>query len=432
MIARRSTIAVVLILGCLAGCEKATDENFDKWLGTSKGTAKLVKAFADEGLDPALSAHAGANLIKKQREPEFRKALEEMSATRRAQVAGLMARRLWDMARVEDPKLLPDPNQIAAKDALVLIRKWVDEAQRPEIDGYLLDWYAVISYEARATRGAYTGATVIRMIGPPAAKRMMGVINAVIAEPGQEAVKNKIHDELLLALAVSASPEAVKHLLEIARLDRGDKSLATRALSQLYTAYVDSHRLFDLVGPEPLVPNLPLLVAFAKDPAQPGAVINNAIALIRAVGGRPCLEQLLPLIPAPQREARFKYVAATYALRCGGPKSIGQVFHGMPDPGAYEQQELAGSVLLEISKLTPREEVQAALRLLLDDKSTVVRWLAIEGLAAIKSVEDAPRIAALSGRTERLTGFWGETGKPDPTLGQRAKELAGQLSSAPR
>jgi hypothetical protein len=431
MIARAWTIAVALWwLGCFAGCEKPTHENIDKWLTTSKGPGKLVKAFADEGLPPELSAHAGVNLIKKQKDPEFRKTLEGMSSGRREQVLRALAPSLWNLARVEDPKLLPTHEQIAAKDALVLARKWAPEAQRKEIDGYLLDWYAVASYEARARAGAHIGATVIRMIGPPAAKRMMAVVNGVIAEPGQETTKNKIHDELLLALAATGSPEAVKHVLDIARLDRGDKTLATRATSQLYTAYVETNSLFELVPPDALVPNLPQIVALAKDPAQPGAVINNAIALIRAVGGRACVEQLVPLIPVPHREARFKYVAATYALRCGGPKSIGEVLRGLPDPGAYEQAELAGSVLAEIAKLAPREEVQAALRPLLDEKSTVATWAAMEALAAIKSVEDAPKIAALSGRTDRLTGYWGEVpGKAEPTLGQRAKELAAQLSA---
>lgn len=429
MLARAWTIALVLVVGGLAGCEKTTHENLDKWLGTSKGPGKLVKAFADEGLDPDLSAHAGANLIRKQKDPEFRKVLEGMSSGRRAQIAGQLARRLWELARVEDPKLLPSHEQIAAKDALVSIRKWVDEAQRPELDGYLIDWYAVASYEARATGGAHPGAAVIRMLGPPAARRMIGVVNGVIAEPGQEQEKNKIHDELLLALAASGSPEAVKHVLDIAGLDRGDKTLATRAMNQLYAAYVDSRNLIDLVPPEPLAPNLPQIAAFARDPAQPGSVVNTALALIRAVGGRACMDQLVPLIPVPHREARFKYVAATFALRCGGPGSIAQVLRGMPDPGAYDREELAGSILVEITRMTPRGEVQAALRPLLEERSTVVRWLAIEALAAIKSVEDAPRIAALSRRTERLTGYWGEAGKPEPTLGQRAKELAAQLSS---
>lgn len=426
MIARVLTIAVALWLG---GCEQASHENIEKWRTTAKGTAKLAKAFGDEGLAPELAAHAGANLIRKQKDPEFRKVLEGMTPARRAQLLGPLARRLWNIARIEDPKHLPTPEQIGAKDALVALRRNAGEAQRPEVDGYLLDWYAVPSYEGRARAGANTGATVIRMIGPPAGKRMIAVVNAVIAEPGQVTEKNKIHDELLLALAASASPDAVKHVLDIARLDRGDPTLATRATNALYTAYVDPRMLIDIVPPEPLAPNLPQLAALAKDPTQPGVVINNAIALIRAVGGRACVDQLVPLIPAPQREARFKYVVATSALRCGGPKSIAQILRGMPETGAYVQQELAGSVVLEIARLTPREEVQAALRPLLDEKSTIVRWLAIEALAAVKSVEDAPRIAALSNRTERLAGYWGETGKQDPTLGQRARELAQQLSS---
>jgi hypothetical protein len=136
----------------------------------------------------------------------------------------------------------------------------------------------------------------------------------------------------------------------------------------------------------------------------------------------------VPLIPIPHREAKFKYVAGTYALRCGGPAAIAPVFRAMPDPGSYEQADLPGTLLLEISKM-PRDQAQAALRPLLDDRSTIVKWLAVEALAALKSVEDAPRIAALAKRPERLAGFWGETGKQPPTLGQRAKELADQLAS---
>lgn len=425
MLARVLTIALAV---WFAGCEKTTHENIDKWLTTSKGPAKLKKALGDDGLDPDLSAHAGVNLLKKQKDGDFRTTLEGLSQGRRTQVIEKLAPKLWDVARVEDPTLLANADQIAAKDALVAIRKWADDGQRQRIDGYLIDWYAVVSYEDRARRGANTGATVIRMIGPPAAKKMMSVINGMLAAPGQETTKIKIHDELLLALAVSGSPEAVKHVLDISQLDRGDKTLAGRAMNQLFAAYVDSRNLFDLVPPEPLVPNLPQLAGLARDPRQPGGVVNNAIALIRAVGGQRCVDQLVPLISTPHGEAKFKYVAATFALRCGGPKAISQVFRGMPDPAAYEQAELPGTLLLEISKM-PRDQAQAALRPLVDDRSTVVKWLAIEALASMKSVEDATRIAALAKHRERLPGFWGGTGKLDPTLGQRAKELADLLSS---
>ncbi|HWU90625.1 MAG TPA: hypothetical protein VN253_25340 [Kofleriaceae bacterium] len=424
MFARALTIALAV---WFAGCEKPTHENIDKWLGTSKGPGKLKKALGDGGLDPDVSAHAGVNLLKKQKDADFRTTLEALAPARRTQVIEKLAPRLWDLARIEDSALLPNADQIAGKDALVTIRKWADEAQRPRIDGYLIDWYAVVSYEARAKAGI-AGATVIRLIGPPAAKKLISVLNGMLAAPGQETTKIKIHDELLLALAVSGSPEAVQRVLEVAQLDRGDKTLTQRALNQLHAAYVDAHDQFDLVPPDGLVPNLPLIAALAKDARQAGGVVNTAIALIRAVGGQRCVDQIVPLIPVAHSEAKFKYVAGTFALRCGGPKAIAPVLRAMPDPGAYEQEELPGTLLLEISKM-PRDQAQAALRPLVDERSTVVTWLAIEALAAIKSVEDAPRIAALAKRSERLTGFWGETGKPDPTLGQRARELADQLAS---
>jgi hypothetical protein len=436
MLARTVPIAasLTLLLGLLgglgaAGCEKPSHDNLDKWLTTAKGPGKLKAAFAQEGLDPDLSAHAGANLIRRQQDPDFRAVLEAMSPARHAQVIPLLAPRLWAMARVEDPAHLPTPEQVAAKDALVAVRRRADAAARATIDGFLLDWYAVISYQGRARAGGVSGAAVLRMIGPAAAPRMIAVVNAIIGEAGQDQMKNSIHDELLLALAVAAAPESVKHVLDIARLDRGDKTLATRALTQLYTAYVDSGGLVEIVPPAPLVPSLPAIVALARDPQQPGVVVNHAIALIRAVGGQTCVDQLVPLIAAPHRGSKLRYVAGTFALRCGGADAIALVLRAMPDPAAYEQAELPGTLLLEITRM-PRERAQAALRPLLAERSAVAAWLAAEALAAIKSTDDAARVAALGKRTERLLGFWGDSGKPDPTLGARAKELAAELGAA--
>jgi hypothetical protein len=112
-------------------------------------------------------------------------------------------------------------------------------------------------------------------------------------------------------------------------------------------------------------------------------------------------------------------------------KAIKQVVQAMPEV-PYDRESLAGSVVLAISKMSPRDQVLAELRDLLSDKSRVARWVAVESLAAMKSVEDAPRIAAVKG-PERLSGYWGQgSEKPDPTLAERAKELAAQLQSAPK
>ncbi len=420
-------VPIVLLALLATGCEKPTHENIEKWAATKKGPGKLKSAFLDEGLDPDLSAHAAAVMIKTGRDNEVKAELEHISAARRGALIAKLAPRLWDVARIEGEMLRPAPHQTQAKDALVIIRKYADATTRTQIDGYLIDWYAVPSYEGRANSGAFLGAAVMRTIGPPAAKKMMAVVSAIIAAPGQETSKKRIGDELMLAVAATGDPEAVKYVLDLARMDRGDPTLATRAMGALYRAYVDPEGLIDVADPAPLLPNLDSLAAIAGDDRMPGAAANAAVALIRSVGPPKCLPPLLAMIPHPHADPRFRYMGPDHALKCGGVKAIKDVVRAMPDQ-AYEKDSLAGSVVLAISKQEPRDQVLAEVRDLLTDKSRVARWVAVETLATMKSVEDAPRIASVKGGGDKLVGYWGDRGgKPEPTLGQRAKELSKEL-----
>jgi hypothetical protein len=433
---RLVTLALV-VAALAAGCDKPTDANIDKWMHTQQGPEKLRKALADESLAPELSAHAAANLIRTGAEPDVRTALAAMAPPRRVAVIGELAPKLWELARVEDDMKLPDPAQVQGKDALYGIRQWANPAERQKIDGYLTDWYCVGSYVGRAQVGAVLGATVIRAIGPAAGKKLMGVTDGVIAAPGQEKVKNRIDDELLLGLAASGAPEAVKYVLDLAQMDRGDKTLSTRSMHALYQAYVDPEGLFDAVDPSALAPNVDELVKIAEDDQMPNDAANDAIDLIRTVGMPKCKPALLGMIPHPRANTRFKYSVAEKALHCAGTPAIGDVVRALPD-GAYAKDELDGAVAVVIAAMQPRAEVLAQVRPLLDDKRPLVRWVAIETLAAMKSTEDAARIAGVKG-SERLVGYWGDQSdvdpkdrKPDPTLGERAKELAGQLSGTPK
>jgi len=414
-----------------SGCEKTDHENIDKWSHTGKGPAKLQKAVADETLDGDLSAHAAANLIKRGDDRDVYGVLEAMAPGRRSAVIAKLAPRLWEIARVENDKDLPGAPQVMAKDALVRTRKWADDATRSQIDGYLIDFYCVSSFEGRAKVGANLGATVMRLVGPPAARRLTSVVNGVIAQPGQDKVKNKIGDELLIGLAATASPDAVKYVLDIARMDRGDPTLAKRAMSALYTAYVEPGGLFEVADTQALAPNLPAIVDIAKDDGQDAQVANDAVSLIRAVGVPQCFAPLLGMIGAPHRNARFKFVAANNALKCGGTKAILDVVRALPDAGAYAKDQVTAAISGEIAKMTPRDQAQAAARRLLSERSTVAKWIGMEALAAMKATGDAPELAALASSRERLIGYWGERaeGKEDPTLGQRAKELSALLGA---
>jgi hypothetical protein len=437
MVARVLPIAVAvftfgtagaLALGA-AGCEKLDHESIDRWAHTSQGPAKLLRAVTSDRADPDLSAHAAANLIRRDDDREVYAAFEAMPAAHRAQVIARLAPRMWDIARVDHEHELPGKPQVAAKDALVRLRSWADEPTRQQIDGDLIDWYCVVSYEDRARAGFHTGASVMRLVGPAAARKLIAVVNGVIAAPGQDRVKNRVGDQLLLGLAATGHPDAVKYVLDLARMDRGDPTLASRALSALYKAYVDPDG-FEAADRAALVPNLPALVEIARDDRMSGRSANDAVALIQAVGPPRCLAPLLGMIGAPHPSSRFKYLVIQSALRCGGPGAVVDVVRALPDAGGYAEDEIDGAISGEIARMTPRDQAQAAARALLGEPSTVAKWVGIEALGAMKASDDAPRVAALASHREPLVGYWGQRGegKRDPTLGQRAREISAQLA----
>jgi hypothetical protein len=436
----RATAVLVISLGLLAapGCEKTTHENIDKWMSTQKGPGKLKQALTDGDLAADLSAHAGENLLRRGQDGEVKEAFAQMTPERAAAVMTELAPRLWNRARVEGDDTVPQPQQIVAKDALFALRRYADDATRTTVDGYLTDWYATPFYEKRATMGGVQGATVLRTVGPAAAPRMMQAANAVVAAPEVEGRRVKIGDELMQGLAATGDPAAVKYVLDIAVMDRKDDTLAGRALAALYAAYVDPQGVFDPADPAALVPNIDALVHIAKDETRTAQTTNDAVALIRAAGMPACLPALQSLVNHPHRDLRYRYVGANNALRCGGAKAVDGVAKAFPTGGRYQHEELGGAVWLEIARASPREQVLEALRALTKDASWVARWIAVEGLAAMKSKPDIERIRGLSGDGARLTGYWGEQDdvpagkrKKDPTLGQRAQELAQSLEKEP-
>jgi hypothetical protein len=182
------------------------------------------------------------------------------------------------------------------------------------------------------------------------------------------------------------------------------------------------------------VPNLPAIAAIARDDSVVGRPANDAVALIGAVGAPRCLAPLLGMIAAPHRDPQFKFVVANHALACGGPGAISDVVRALPDAGVHPRDQVERWVSAEIARLTPRDQALSAARALLAEKSTVAKWVGIEALAAMTATDAAPAIAALSSSRERLAGYWGERaeGRADPTLGQRAGELAAQLRASGR
>jgi hypothetical protein len=429
----RALIAVAISLVFAAGgCEKTDHENIEKWMKTQKGPGKLKGAVSDSSLDADLSAHAAENLIRIGQDSELKTMFAAMQPERAQAVMAKLAPRLWERARVEREDAVPTPLNITSKDALFDIRQYAAEDTRQQIDGYLVDWYAVSFYDKRATLGNHQGSEVIRTVGPLAAQRMIAAANTVVARPEVDGKRVKITEELLLGLALCGTPETVKYVLEVALMDKGDDDLPQRALSALYKAYIKPDGTYDAADPAALKPNLDALIRISQNDSLSNQTTNDAVDLIRAVGAPDCIAPLVALVKDHRHD--FRYRGASNALRCGGPKVIADVAHGFPIAGQYSETKLGNASWRVIADLTPREAVLKELRALLGDPSWLARWIAIESLAEMKSKEDIERIRGLSGDKAVLEGFWGpqddvaaKDRKKDPTLGARAKELAAKL-----
>ncbi|MEZ4402121.1 MAG: hypothetical protein R3B06_18990 [Kofleriaceae bacterium] len=427
-------VLVALGLTLSTACEKTNHANIDKWTSSQKGLGKLKSALRSGGLDPDLSAHAAENLYKRGNDEDVKAAFESMAPARRQQVLAKLAPRLWAMARLDGEMAKPSPIQEAGKDALFELRQFADDANRDVIDGYLADWLTGGYYEGRAVTGRYQGATIMRALGAKAGERLIAEANRVLATPDADGRRRKIGDQLLFGLAASGSPDAVKLVLDIAAMDRGDATLSERALNAVYKAYLDPGGLFLAADPAALGPSLDRLGAIARDDSQPSRVANDAVELIRAAGLPGCLDPLLAMVNQPHQDPRFRWVGANNAIRCGGAKALTAVATQLSTAGSYQQTVLTGAVVAPLPSVGDRDGLVAAARDLLTNPSWVARWIGVEALGALASKADADRLQAMAGDKAKLAGYWGDQSqlpkkeqKPVPTLGQRATEVAAAL-----
>jgi len=425
-VSQRIRVAIVVACVLAVGCsDKVSHDHLDEWMQTEKGPTKLRKAVSDTSIDADLSAHAVENLVIIRDDAAAREALASLSDARKAAVLPKLAPRLWKLARIEGELTAPTDLQIAGKDMLAEIRGQADPATQTTIDGYLLDWLTGGYYEGRSPAGRWTGAQIVRMIGPSAAPSMIKAANAVVGAPEQQGKRVRVGDELLLGLAVTGDPEAVKYVLDLTGLERGDATLPERAMDALYAAYVEPPPAqFERADKAALVPHVDALAGVVSSSGASNRMVNDAVALIGAVGAPSCIAPLVKMIGQPHSDRRYVWVGANNALRCGGPAAIREVARALPTGGRYEHEAMAGSVVDPIAKMAPKEQVVAAARELLADRSWVARWVGAEVLAKVGGAEDLSKIQALSRDRARLTGYWGEGSlKNDPTLGQRVGEL---------
>lgn len=450
----RGVSAIIVVLAIVigsAGCDKASHDNIDKWLGTQKGLDKLDEAMRDSDLGADLRGHAAVNLIRKNRDEAVLAYLEEQEPQTRQAMIRDMVPRLWTQARIEGEMAVPRPEQSLAKDALFFLRKHADDETVGAIDTYLIDWLTGGYYAGRAQSGRVRGEQIVRGISDTPARadavadRLIAALNSLVAAPpNAEGGVKKIDDELLLALAATGSPRATEKLLETASspaLTDKHKGLERRVMILLERAYVDPEELFEAADPRGLSDDavFPSLASLAKDETRSQTITSIAINLVRAAGMPKCLPALVAMISNPHSNDRYKWIVAKRGLDCGGIEAIAPVASAFSPAGEYAEIDLRQVLIEPISAMTPRADVAKNARILVSSGQTWVAQLVgleVLGKLALRkdAAADAALVSKLSGDKTTLSGYWGDQSKLPkgkqkklPTLGSRAADVAKSL-----
>jgi hypothetical protein len=437
---RRPKLAPLLMLGAmlcaasvLTGCNKASHDNVEKWRNTEEGPGRLAGVVADSDVDMDVRAHAAEALISLGKVADVKPLVAAMSAEVRDAFFTKLTPKLWAVAKILEADQAPVSKQMRAKDALFELRPLAEGPRRDEIDNYLLDWLTLGNfYDERAGAGDNTGEKIIRAIGIKAGPKMVQL--------GQDLLKNQdqgakglvpISKTTLEGIAFTGAPEAVLFLTELGAAPQKQEGLQVQAMTALYTAYIitkDEPRP-DILG---LVPHLDRFkkIAFADD--MPGENINIAYELIAAVPAPACLQPLVYL--ATHRTFVLRLRAIDFGMRCGGPDAIVPLAEALPD-GEYQQGIIEKYFVKKIDEAALPRAAEAA-RTLLGSRAWVARYIGIEILARAGSKADAAKVRALRGDKAKIRGYYGSAdggdgkakgAKPDPTIGERAAQVADLL-----
>lgn len=431
----RIIFASIFLALCFSGCEGVSHDNIENWANTEKGPGKLKAALRGEHAAD-LRAHAAEKLITIGEFAEVNEAFEAMSEKDRVAVMGALAPLLWDEARITDAMAVPSPTQVAAKDAMFLLRPHADEATRKQLDEYLSEWFMGGHYEGRAQTGKVTGARVMREVGPLASARLLEYTRALVAAPPDAQGRRKaVGDETLMALALTGNQEALKFLMELYAQPLGDASLPKRVMGALHFAYVEPTEMKPADG-KALVVILDRLEAIALDRGTEGFVVNDTVEVLAALGPD-CADSFARIVAADHPQDALRWMGVQRGIRCGGPAALAAIAGALPTDKTYERGILKKYLWDELAAF-PRDEVAKAARPLFESKSWVMRVTAVEvlgalGKGAIKP-EDIARIQSLTKDRTILRNWWGDPKKvppgerkTDPTIGQVAAEVVKRL-----
>lgn len=294
-------LAGFLVLSALLwGC--AIDSgDIEHWKRTQKGPAKILRVMEGERFPMELRAQAALAMVEMERTDlsalhelnlAFRR-LESQSPEAAKELVSRIAPELSRMmAAAGDPKEMPEPLSIRAKDAAFRLQAFADEELRLQLIADIIDFYAV-DFASRSLLGDVSAEQVVRELGDPAANRLIEAMDAkmppdalaklaeLIGEEGSDETKAKAGERLIAIEREMESKEFLEWLKEEFRKSQADRegeldearvdSVATLNRERFIAqgALTGMRRLSD----SPVVAERLLTIALAKPPADAPEIV---------------------------------------------------------------------------------------------------------------------------------------------------------------
>lgn len=435
------SIVTALCLAALgAACEKVSHENIDKWARTEKGPGKLLEALKDSENSADLRAHAAEVIIDSGRFSEIKELLAGIEDEARHKIIADLATRLWELARINKELDIPNATQIKAKDALFYILDMADPATKAKISDYLVEWFVGGHYEGRARSGAVSGALAIRKIGSSSSDRLLNRARGILARPPTpDGKRDAVGDELLKALALSGSTDAMSFLMDLVERPRQDKTLPKRVVSAMHFAYVEPLGMEPVEG-QGVVAIAERLEAMFYKQRLSGTMRNDAAFLLATMEPSKCIPVFTRMIQYPSDQAGYRWIGTRHGIKCGGEQAIEAIVGALPPTVDYERGMLSKYLWDKILLLPDKKKIATAAVALLSSESWVSRVTGVEVLGLLGKegdlAENIKLIGGLSKDGVVLKNWWGKQEnvpkakqKPTPTLGQVASDVAKSLET---
>lgn len=435
---RTGAVALLVISLGLLGCHKVTPESIETWKGTVKGPGKLEDAVTSSSVDPALRAQAAIALV------EIGKG-DRVAALLASMDPGDRGRLVTALVKQQTERLALPDKAAEARDSLVSLRPYANDAERAEIDQNLLAAIKRQLGETGRLGGSHSLGKIVEDIGAPAGP----VLADLLAEPRVNHLEvavlvDKVADPTLRDQAseklVSVLPKlpavTPEHYEALGRLG-GRAAVDYLTQKVVGTRGDDAVRAAQALQLRPNPTLADLSVKLAANPATPPLVRDEMFGLAETCCGAATLEGLVAVIAETsaakgqddETAAMVRYRAYEAALAAAGAPAIHRALEAFPAKGKYKREDVTDFLVKDIQKVAARkdagggpEAVQAALVGTLGSASVLARMTAVLALGEVGTASQGAALGKMAGDRAKLDGF-GPT-----TVGQEATRVAAKLA----